>query len=70
MATCTFCGGDYPQERADIGKDYCTRKPCVDQGLARKQFMEVGHNKSGVDLKPVTAESFEELKTTGNRGRS
>ena len=33
MATCCFCGNDYPDERKEIGRAYCTARPCVARGL-------------------------------------
>lgn len=69
MATCVYCGGDYSEERAAIGKAYCMAKDCVKQGTENSRFVEVGYGKSGVDLLPKGSVTSEDLKSTGNRGR-
>jgi hypothetical protein len=33
-AVCIYCGGTYPLERAQIGKQYCFARECQRKGLS------------------------------------
>ncbi len=32
---CLYCEGEVPQERIDIGKEYCMSPDCVSKGVAQ-----------------------------------
>ena len=33
QATCTYCQGDYPEARAELGYNYCMKPDCREQGF-------------------------------------
>lgn len=70
LPTCPYCGDFYSPERKAIGKTYCMKDKCVAIALSQVKWVEVGYGKNGVDLKSVNNFDSEELKNTGNRGRS
>jgi len=46
MVSCRNCGADVPQERVELGYDYCTRRDCVAVCLRGHEVVAVGVNKA------------------------
>jgi len=43
---CVECGGQFPEERAELGYDYCTREACQAKRHRGVKIVAVGVNKS------------------------
>jgi hypothetical protein len=46
MVNCRNCGAAVPQERVELGYDYCTRRDCVAICLRSPEVVAVGVNKA------------------------
>ncbi len=61
MVNCKNCGAAVPQERVELGYDYCTKPDCVDVCLRGSHIIAVNVNKAAdqyvrredLDLPPV-----------------
>lgn len=54
MTACVYCEADMPEERVDMGFNYCTAPECYKQGFTGPNYVVLGVHKSTPVIMKVT----------------
>lgn len=61
--TCSVCGGPVHPDRWALGYRYCTQPECVTEALKPLEILQVEVNKAGPDIRAVTPEVRDEMRS-------